>query len=369
MRLMTDVFSSPANTHIAKMLQVSEGTIRRKKEEEKEEYNSYVRKFYTTTSGLNSACEIAIVDDMYMNRPLRIYKDYSPALRAERQGLKVIEKIKKKINRNWLIEGMKGFKIMNNNELKIFENKEFGKVRTVEVNGEPYFVGKDIADTLGYQNGSRDINRHVDEDDRRKFMIFDGNQDKETIIINESGLYSLILSSKLPKAKQFKRWVTSEILPTIRKTGGYVNNTDMFVNTYLPFADDNTKNLFRLQLEIITQLNNKIEEDKPKVEFANTVSSTEELISMGDMAKLIQKETGNKKIGRTRLFEFLRKQKVLMKNNVPYQRYIENGWFKVTESAYIVDGETNITLTTRVTGKGQIALLKFVNDNYWLNKF
>ena len=104
----------------------------------------------------------------------------------------------------------------------------------------------------------------------------------------------------------------------------------MFVNTYLPFADDNTKNLFRLQLEIITQLNNKIEEDNPKVQFANTVSSTEELISMGDMAKLIQKETGNKKIGRTRLFEFLRKQKVLMKNNVPYQRYIENGWFKVT---------------------------------------
>ena len=93
----------------------------------------YRWKFYTTTSGLNSACEIAIVDDMYMNRPLRIYKDYSPALRAERQGLKVIEKIKKKINRNWLIEGMKGFKIMNNNELKIFENKEFGKVRTVEL--------------------------------------------------------------------------------------------------------------------------------------------------------------------------------------------------------------------------------------------
>lgn len=218
------------------------------------------------------------------------------------------------------------------NELKIFESKEFGKVRTVEVNGETYFVGKDISSILGYQNGSRDINRHVDEDDRGSTeTVSPQGTTQKTIIINESGLYSLVIGSKLPSAKKFKRWVTSEVLPTIRKTGGYVNNADMFVNTYLPFADENTKNLFRLQLNTIDQLNNKIEEQRPKVEFADTVSNTEELISMGDMAKLIQKETGNKKIGRTRLFDFLRKQKVLMKNNVPYQRYIENGWFKVTK--------------------------------------
>ena len=107
------------------------------------------------------------------------------------------------------------------NEIKIFENEEFGSVRTLEINGEPYFVGKDVTDILGYQNGSRDINRHVDEDDREKVMIFDGNQDKESIIINESGLYSLILSSKLPNAKKFKRWVTSDVLPAIRKAGSY----------------------------------------------------------------------------------------------------------------------------------------------------
>ena len=118
------------------------------------------------------------------------------------------------------------------NEIKIFENDEFGSVRTLEINGKPYFVGKDVADILGYQNGSRDINRHVDEDDREKVMIFDGNQNKESIIINESGLYSLILSSKLPTAKKFKRWVTSEILPSIRKTGGYLANSDMMVSTY-----------------------------------------------------------------------------------------------------------------------------------------
>lgn len=106
-------------------------------------------------------------------------------------------------------------------EIKIFESPEFGAIRTVDMSGEPWFVGKDVADTLGYQNGSRDINRHVDDEDRRKVMLFDGNQNKETTIINESGLYSLIMSSKLPTAKAFKRWVTSEVLPSIRKTGGY----------------------------------------------------------------------------------------------------------------------------------------------------
>ena len=91
----------------------------------------------------------------------------------------------------------------------VFTHPQFGTVRTVEISGEPWFVGKDVANTLGYQNGSRDINRHVDEEDRRKMMIFDGNQNKETIIINESGLYALILSSKLPSAKEFKHWVTT----------------------------------------------------------------------------------------------------------------------------------------------------------------
>lgn len=107
------------------------------------------------------------------------------------------------------------------NELQVFENAEFGSVRTLVIDNEPYFVGKDVANILGYQNGSRDINRHVDEDDRCKSMVFDGNQKKETIVINESGLYSLILSSKLPAAKKFKRWVTAEVLPSIRKHGAY----------------------------------------------------------------------------------------------------------------------------------------------------
>lgn len=106
-------------------------------------------------------------------------------------------------------------------ELQVFNNAEFGSVRTTTVNGDVMFVGKDVADILGYQNGSRDINRHVDEEDRRKVMVFDGKQNKETIVINESGLYALVFGSKLPSAKKFKHWVTSEVLPTLRKTGSY----------------------------------------------------------------------------------------------------------------------------------------------------
>lgn len=106
-------------------------------------------------------------------------------------------------------------------ELQIFNNEEFGNVRSLMIDNEPWLVGKDVATDLGYKNGSRDINRHVDEEDRRKVMVFDGKQNKETIVINESGLYALVFGSKLPSAKKFKHWVTSEILPTLRKTGSH----------------------------------------------------------------------------------------------------------------------------------------------------
>ena len=115
-----------------------------------------------------------------------------------------------------------------NNKITVFTNDYFGTIRTLEIDGEPWFVGKDTTNILGYQNGSRDINRHVDNEDRQKIMLFDGNQNKETIIINESGVYSLVLGSKLPSAKKFKRWITSEVLPSIRKTGGY--NTEELEN-------------------------------------------------------------------------------------------------------------------------------------------
>ena len=120
------------------------------------------------------------------------------------------------------------------NEIKIFENEEFGSVRTMEINGEPYFVGKDVATILGYVKPENAIANHVDDEDKTTTLIqgTGSNYKSNAVIINESGLYSLILSSKLPKAKGFKHWVTSEILPSIRKTGGYLANSDMMVSTY-----------------------------------------------------------------------------------------------------------------------------------------
>lgn len=243
--------------------------------------------------------------------------------------------------------------------IKTFESEEFGKVRTVVKDGEPWLVGKDVADILEYRNGSRDINRHVDEDDRCKIMIFDGNQNKETIIINESGFYSLVLSSKMPKAKEFRRWVTSHVLPTIRRTGGYVANEDMFIENYLPFLDEPYQGLFRLQMIAINQLNERIRHDQPLVEFANQVSNSENLIDMNAMAKLAIEE--NIPIGRNRLFRWLRENEILMSDNLPYQKYIDRGYFAVKESVFETGSMTKTYQQTFVTGKGQqfiIGLLK-----------
>lgn len=241
------------------------------------------------------------------------------------------------------------------NKIKIFESEEFGKVRTVVKDGEAWLVGKDVADILEYRNGSRGINRHVDEDDRCKIMIFDGNQNKETIIINESSFYSLVLSSKMPKAKEFRRWVTSHVLQTIRRTGGYVANEDMFIENYLPFLEEPYQGLFRLQMMAINQLNERIRHDQPLVEFANQVSNSENLIDMNAMAKLAIEE--NIPIGRNRLFRWLRENEILMSDNLPYQKYIDRGYFAVKESVFETGTMTKTYQQTYVTGKGQAFII------------
>lgn len=248
------------------------------------------------------------------------------------------------------------------NEIMIFNNPEFGSVRTVCIDGVPWLVGKDVADILEYRNGSRDINRHVDADDRRKIMIYDGNQRRETIVINESGLYSLVLSSKMLTAKKFKRWVTSEVLPTIRKTGGYVANEDVFVETYLPFADEPIKQLFRIQCRVINQLNERIRKDEPKVKFADHVSDSTNLIDVNKMAKLCADH--GIRIGRNRLFAWLRARGILMGGNIPYQEYIDNGYFRVKESVYESNGQTKTYQQTFVTGKGQQYILSKLIREY-----
>ena len=249
------------------------------------------------------------------------------------------------------------------NNLQIFKNEDFGEIRILELNGEPYFVGKEIAEILGYSNSRKAINDHVDEEDKgvTKRDTLGGIQ--EVTVINESGLYSLILSSKLPTAKKFKRWVTSEVLPTIRKTGGYVSNEDTFINTYLQFADEQTKLLFKATLNTVKQLNSKIEQDKPKVLFADAVDASHNSILVGDLAKLIKQNGVD--IGRKRLFEWLRNNGYLQKRgesrNMPTQKAMELQLFEVKERTVAApDGSIRITKTTKVTGKGQV---------YFVNKF
>ena len=159
----------------------------------------------------------------------------------------------------------------NISEIQIFNSNlhpEFGNLRTLTIDGEPWFVGKDVAEALGYKNTADAIGKHVDTDDKLTSQIAMAGQKRAVTIINESGLYSLILSSKLESAKTFKHWVTAEVLPTIRKTGGYINQdrADDVLNYYFPFLDENYKNLFKLNLQALDQQNKTIRKQKVIIE-------------------------------------------------------------------------------------------------------
>lgn len=247
------------------------------------------------------------------------------------------------------------------NEIMIFNNPEFGSVRTVCIDGEPWLVGKDVALILKYTNPQKAIRDHVDPEDRTVNESFTVNGTMATLI-NESGFYSLVLSSKLPTAKKFKRWVTADVLPTIRKTGGYVANEDVFAETYLPFADEPIKQLFRIQCRVINQLNERIRKDEPKVKFADHVGDSTNLIDVNKMAKLCADH--GIRIGRNRLFAWMRSRGILMGGNIPYQEYIENGYFRVKESVYETNGQTRTYQQTFVTGKGQQYILSRLMREY-----
>ena len=255
------------------------------------------------------------------------------------------------------------------NELQIFKNEELEmEIRTLMIEGEPYFVGKDVTNILGYQNGSRDINRHVDDEDKLTERIVLSGQNREVIVINESGLYSLILSSKLPSAKKFKRWVTSEVLPQIRKTGGYIpvdeGMTDSEIMARALLIAQGTINK---KDELIKQHEKTIEQQKPLVDFANTIASTSKSIDMSSFAKLIKDE--GIKMGRNKLFEWLRNNGYLMKNknNEPYQRYIDSKIFEVVEYTITINGKSEPKIKTLVTGKGQIYLIKKLKEQNKIN--
>ncbi|MBQ7013482.1 MAG: phage antirepressor KilAC domain-containing protein [Oscillospiraceae bacterium] len=249
------------------------------------------------------------------------------------------------------------------NMIQTFVNEEFGSLRTLEENGKILFCGKDVATALGYSNTKDAIKRHCRWGVKHALPHPQSpNKTIEMFFIPEGDVYRLIAHSRLPAAERFEEWIFDEVLPTIRRTGGYVGNEDMFVESYLPFADDAVKNLFRLNLMTIRQLNEKIRRDEPLVQFANQVADTENVIDIGKMAKLANEE--NIRIGRNTLFRWLKGRKILMSNNIPYQQFIDRGYFVVKESVYEQHGMQKTYQQTYVTGKGQQYIIRLLKEYF-----
>lgn len=249
------------------------------------------------------------------------------------------------------------------NMVKTFVNEEFGSVRTIEENGRVMFCGKDVALALGYSDTNNAIKTHCKKDGVVIHHLIDSMGRKQGAkFISECNLYRLISHSRLPYAEKFESWIFDEVLPTIRRTGGYVASEDMFIENYLPFLDEPYRDLFRLQMTAIEKLNERIRHDQPLVEFANQVAGTDNLIDMNAMAKLAADKNFN--IGRTRLFRWLKRTGVLMSNNLPYQRYIDRGYFAVKESVFEVNGLKKTYRQTFVTGKGQLFIISLLRKYY-----
>lgn len=247
------------------------------------------------------------------------------------------------------------------NNISTFNNPAFGSVRAVSVNDEPYFVGKDVAEILGYERPTDAVRKRVDPDDRGVAKMETPSGVQEMTIINESGLYSLILSSKLPKAKEFKRWVTAEVLPAIRKTGGYVNDTAQFVESYFGQLEPSQKHALTMMFDESKRMSAQLKEQAPKVLFANAVETAHNSILIGDLAKIIRQNGVD--IGQKRLFEWMRQNGYLIKDgqskNMPTQKAMEMSLFEVKESTINnPDGSVRVTRTTKVTGKGQTYFVK-----------
>ena len=251
------------------------------------------------------------------------------------------------------------------NDLVIFNwnAEDYAAVITMNKDGEPWFVGKDVADALGYGKGkslNNAVSRHVDDDDKGVTEMMTPGGRQNFVIINESGLYSLILSSKLSTAKQFKRWVTSEVLPSIRKTGGYIAGQENLSDSELM-----AKALLVAQ-RTIEERNKQIETMKPKALFADAVSGSDTSILVRDLAKLLKQNGVD--IGEKRLYKKLRDDGYLIKigesKNTPTQKAMEMKLFEIKESVIIVDGKSRVVKTTKVTGKGQTYFInRFLEEN------
>jgi anti-repressor protein len=246
-------------------------------------------------------------------------------------------------------------------ELQIFSNSEFGKIRTITKDDEPWFVASDICRSLDLSNPTMAMQR-IDDDEKAKFNL--GLSGGETNCVNEYGLYSLALASRKKEAKDFKRWITHEVLPSIRKNGGYIAGQEtMSDEELMAKALLVANNKIAERDKIIEQKQARIEQMKPKEIFADAVATSHTSILVGDLAKLICQN--GVQIGQKRLFVWLRDKGYLIKSgssyNMPTQRYIEQGLFEIKESNLVnPDGSVRITRTPKVTGKGQV---------YFVNKF
>lgn len=249
------------------------------------------------------------------------------------------------------------------NQLQVFNNTEFGQVRTMVINGSPWFVAKDVCECLGLTK-HRDAVSRLDGDERGSVEVDTLGGTQQMAAVNEYGLYSLVLSSRKPSAKAFKRWITHEVIPAIRKHGAYMTGET------LEQALTSPDFLIRLATELKTEqearrlAEQKIEADKPKVLFADSVAASHGSILVGELAKLLNQNGID--IGQNRLFNWLRKNGYLICRkgtdyNMPTQRSMEMQLFSIKETAIThSDGHVSISKTVKVTGKGQL---------YFVNKF
>lgn len=244
--------------------------------------------------------------------------------------------------------------------IQIFKNKEFGEIRVIDYNNEPWLIGKDVSENLGYQNGSRDINRHVDPEDRKLKRLFDGTQHREMIIINESGLYALVLSSELPNAKKFKNWVTKEVLPAIRKHGTYM--TQEVIEKTLTDPDFIIQLATQLKEEraMVQKQSQIIGELKPKADYTDLILKNKGLVTITQIAK----DYGMSGQAMNSLLHDLRVQykqsgQWLLYRDHQAKGYTHSETVEITRS----DGRPDIKMTTKWTQKGRLFLYELLKEN------
>lgn len=239
------------------------------------------------------------------------------------------------------------------NEIQKFESGLFGQLRGMNIGGEAWLMATDVARRLGYANPQKAIRDHVDDEDKTLNDSFTVNG-TIPVLINESGLYSLILQSKLPRAREFKRWVTSEVLPQIRRTGGYIPLA----------AEDDEKTILAKAVRILNrtleQKDELLEAQRPKVDFANAVTTGDGCILMSELAKLLTRN--GYPTGRTRLFRWMRENGYIFKRSTePIQKWVEEGLFATSVTMIKTHHGSEERVTTKVTGKGQEYFLRMLS--------